>query len=192
MKNELSGRSSPADHQAMIKKILERMHTEVDSIEESIFGRMEKISNRLNTLDSSKWSCLFIQCDPLSLLCLMCSIQVLIVYSIRLVYEMLMVANSPFRVRLRVPLCDDASWYTDICCFGNLCLQSRSSYSNEERKVCLMNSTEKSTINRIVHVASFFNVSTTHFLKRVLSLLVWFYTIWPRRLKLECGAYIVL
>ena len=155
MKSELSLRSSPADHQAMIKKILERMHTEVDSIEESIFGRMEKISNRLNTLDSSKWSCLFIQCAPLSLLCLMCSIQVLIVYSIRLVYEMLMVVNSPFRVRLRVPLCDYESWYTEFCCFGSLCLQSRSSYSNEERKVFLMNSTQKSTKNRIIHVASF-------------------------------------
>lgn len=52
--DERAGRNPTVDHQAMIKTILEHMHTEVDSIEESIFGRMEKISDRLHSLDSSK------------------------------------------------------------------------------------------------------------------------------------------
>mmetsp|Transcript_29663 Transcript_29663/g.71391 ORF Transcript_29663/g.71391 Transcript_29663/m.71391 type:complete len:90 (-) Transcript_29663:5565-5834(-) len=51
--NDHSERNPTLDHQVMIKKILDHMHTEVDSIEESIIGRMEKISSRLDSLDST-------------------------------------------------------------------------------------------------------------------------------------------
>ncbi|CAJ1960050.1 unnamed protein product [Cylindrotheca closterium] len=48
-----SARNPTVDHQAMVKKIMDHMRTEVDSIEESIIGRMQKISSRLDSLDNT-------------------------------------------------------------------------------------------------------------------------------------------
>lgn len=52
--DEHTERNGSVDHQVMIRKILDEMHMEVDSFEESIIGRMEKVSLRLDSLDSSK------------------------------------------------------------------------------------------------------------------------------------------